>query len=120
MNQTKILARYDQLRKSIELYGMRRETTPDCIRHIDPDGAGMILYSDLTEANTGAVIRAQIAHFSHVEQPFEWVVYQHDEPADLIARLTAHGFEIDDPDAIMILDIAHAPSMLLQPVKEWR
>ena len=43
-------------------------------------------------------------------------MFDHDTPADLKQRLIAHGFEPDEPEALMALDLEEAPARLLQPV----
>lgn len=56
MNKAQITALYDQdQRKDVEYPDMRREVTPNVVRHINTsdtgDGEGMIIYSQLNEAN---------------------------------------------------------------------
>jgi GNAT superfamily N-acetyltransferase len=70
----------------------------------------------LNEANADAVIQAQIAHFATLGHEFEWKVYNYDPPPDLADRLRAHGFTPDEPEAVMVLDVANPPAALLQPV----
>ena len=43
-------------------------------------------------------------------------MYDYDQPPDLKERLARHGFEIGEPEGIMVLEIAEAPEFLLQPV----
>jgi hypothetical protein len=75
-----------------------------------------ILYSRLNEQNADAVIQQQIDYFTRRKLPFVWKVYDHDSPADLKDRLAARGFEVEDPDAVMVLDLQTAPPALLAPV----
>ena len=49
---------------------------------------------------------------------FEWKAYDHDTPPDLVARLGARGFEIEDPEALMVLDLADAPAALWEPIAQ--
>ena len=53
-----------------------------------------------------AAIAAQVAYFSGLGQAFECKVYAYDQPGDLVDRLAARGFEIDQPEAVMVLDVA--------------
>ena len=62
-----------------------------------------------------AAIRDQIAFFQDIGQAFEWKVYDYDRPVDLKQRLSAHGFECEDAESILVLDMAEAPDILLQP-----
>ncbi len=96
----------------------RREAFPHLVRQVDlsDDGEGFIMYSRLTAENADAVIREQIDYFNALGQNFEWKLYSHDTPADLKDRLTAHGFEIEEDEAIMVLDLQNLPEILRQPV----
>lgn len=118
MDPAEILALYDQKQRvEIEYPGMQKEATPEVVRFTRA-GSGMsfVLYSRLDGANVDTVIREQVAHFSVLGQPFEWKVFDHDTPFDLTERLVAHGFEAEDPEAVMVLDLKHAPDSLLAGV----
>jgi GNAT superfamily N-acetyltransferase len=39
-----------------------------------------------------------------------WKVYDHDRPADLRQRLAARGLVVEDPEALVVLDLEDAPS----------
>ncbi len=119
MNKSQIIALFDQdQRKDIEFPGLRREVTPNVVRHIDASdtGEGMITYSQIDEANAEEFIREQIAYFERVGQDFEWKVYDHDGPPDLKDRLRSHGFKIEEAEAVMVLDLEDAPNLLWQPI----
>src|SRR5687767_2255896 len=53
-----------------------------------------IIYSKLDETNAGAAIDEEVAHHRAIGQQFEWKLYAHDTPSDLMQRLRSHGFEI--------------------------
>ncbi len=118
MDIQEILALFDQQQRiDIEYPGMRKEALPQVVRFVRAaPGLSFILYSRLDESNVDAVIQEQIAYFSQMDQPFEWKVYDHDRPPDLKDRLVAYGFEPEDPDAVMVLDLQQAPAALLAPV----
>src|SRR5690606_24536833 len=63
------------------------------------------------------VIREQIAYFEGIGQDFEWKLYDHDSPPDLKDRLVAHGFEVEEPEALLVLDLKHTPAALFRPVR---
>ena len=115
MDPKQILALYDQDRKNVSLYGMQREETFHLVRHIAPDGEGMILYSSLNSSNVEAVIQQEIAHFESRGHDFSWVVFRHDRPADLKERLLAHGFISEAPEEIMVLEIDDNSPLLEKP-----
>jgi hypothetical protein len=120
LNKSQIIALYDQdQRKDITYPDRRREVTPAVVRHVDTSdaGEGTIIYSQMEDANADDNIREQVSYFESIGQGFEWKVYDHDRPADLKERLEAHGFTVEEAEAIMVLDLEDAPEILWQPVQ---
>ena len=74
-----------------------------------------IAYSALSESNADAAIAEETAHHRALGQPFEWKLYAHDRPADLKDRLQRHGFNIGPLEAVLVLDLAHAPAWVDAP-----
>jgi hypothetical protein len=96
---------------------MRKDILPNVVRFVRPaPGMSFVLYSHLDETNADSAIKEQIAYFRPLNQRFEWKVYAHDAPSDLRDRLVAHGFEAEEPDAVMVLDLEQTPTALLEPV----
>ncbi len=97
---------------------MRREVTPEVVRHVDTSslGEGIITYSQLSGVDVSNAIREQIDYFEAIVQDFEWKVFDYDRPLDLKRRLEAFGFKVGDAEAIMVLDLEHAPEALWYPV----
>jgi len=115
MNINEILEQFDQQQRiAIELPGVRKEVLPNLVRFVRPaPGMNFVEYSCLDEAALDATIAEQIAYFAPMNQPFEWVVYDHDQPSTLKERLVAHGFAPDEPAALMALDLrAVSPALL--------
>jgi GNAT superfamily N-acetyltransferase len=119
MDIDKVLALYDQYeRRETIIPNFQREATAQVVRLVAPAPAPSILvYSQLSAENADAVIRQQIADFTARGRGFEWKLYDHDRPADLQARLAAHGFAIGDAEAIMALDLSALPAVLRQPAR---
>lgn len=118
MNRQEIIHLYDQQQRiDITFNDTRREVTSDVVRHVGHEARyGFVLYSHLNASNVNRVIQEQIVHFSQLNMSFEWKWFEHDTPIDLHDRLIAHGFEPEEPEALMALDIEQAPSILLQPI----
>lgn len=77
-----------------------------------PEGWNAVVWSRLTPENADAAIAASVAHFTAAgAKEFEWKTYSHDTPADLPERLTAAGFVADEPETLMIAEIADLASM---------
>ena len=120
MDVQKVLATYDQeQRRDIEYPDARREQAPPVVRGIDRyQQNSFINYSQLEGADVDRVIDEQIRYFEALGHNFEWKVFAHDDPPDLKERLEARGFVCEEPETIMVLDLANAPAMLLQPVEQ--
>lgn len=124
MNIPHVLAQFDrEQRIEVQFPGLRREVvngsdgTVHLVRQIalNPADQGSVIYSRLTVDTADTVIRREIDHFTAMGQSFEWKYYSHDQPPDLLDRLRAHGFTIEDEEAFLVLDIAEAPAKLRQP-----
>jgi GNAT superfamily N-acetyltransferase len=118
METAEILARFDrQQRQGLEIPGTVREVVGPVVRILRPaPGMNFIPYSRLTAENADAVIAEQVAYLRALGQPFEWQVYEHDPPPDLLRRLAAQGFEEGDWEPLLVLDVEAAPEALLKPV----
>ena len=58
------------------------------------------------------MIRDEVAYFDDLGHDLEWKLYAHDTPANLGDLLVAHSFVAEDPEAIMVLDVASVPDSL--------
>jgi hypothetical protein len=107
MDKTKLLEIFTrQQRIDVDFPNISREVDGSVIRHISQSGDdGFVIYSHLDEESADDVISAQIARFQSVPQDFEWKVYDYDPPKDLIERLRRRGFEMGDPEALLVLDL---------------
>lgn len=117
LDVTEILALFDRdERQEIAYPGMTREVFPHLVRFVRPaPGMSFVLYSRLDERTADGAIAEQIEYFTRLDRPFNWKVYAHDRPADLVQRLAARGFVVDETDAVMVLDVGNAPESLLNP-----
>jgi GNAT superfamily N-acetyltransferase len=65
-----------------------------------------IIFSTLSEEDADRIIAREAAYFRELGESVEWKVYGHDLPADLPLRLAAHGFEADESETLMALDLS--------------
>ena len=88
------------------------ERVDGVIRHISEGEGGWcaVLWSDLDEATADAAIAEQVRYFAGLGREFEWKHYSHDQPADLGERLLKAGLAPDDPEALMVAEIAGLPT----------
>jgi len=110
------------MRREVQPPGLRREAFPNLVRLVDLNGReGNVIFSSLAPHEVDDAIEEQIAYFEGIEQDFEWKVFDHDQPPDLKARLIKSGFELEDTEALLVMEIASAPKVLLQsPAREVR
>ena len=111
-----VLALYDkEERREVEQSGMRRGVTPFVVRQVDLLGRrSTIVYSRLEAAQADSVIGGEVAYFDGLGHDLEWKLYAHDTPANLHDYLVAQHFEAEDPEAIMVLDLASVPGAMHQ------
>jgi GNAT superfamily N-acetyltransferase len=113
-----LLALYDdQERYSATDVGMRREELPHLVRHVDLLGhSGVVIHSRLSSGTVDAAIEQQVTYFGGLGQQFEWKAFSHDQPPDLVERLAAHGFAIDETESVLVLDLRSPLRMPEMPV----
>lgn len=98
--------------------GFRREETINTVRFVDQIGRNSFIDSTrLNEATADEAIAGEIAYFDNLGHDVEWKTYGHDAPGDLIQRLERHGFEPQETEAFVVLDLLAAPARLLEPVQ---
>ena len=121
MDKTELLEIFTrQQRIEVDYPDIKREVEGSVIRHISlAGGDGFVIYSRLDEDSADAAISAQIARFQGIPQDFEWKAYDYDLPKDLIERLRRRGFEIGEPEALLVLDLTAGPEALDRPVPPW-
>ncbi len=113
-----IRALYDrQQRLGLEIPGAEKQVLAHVVRILrPPPGMNYIVYSDVNADNADDVIAEQVADLRPLGQPFEWQVYAHDQPPDLVERLAAQGLAPEGWEPVMVLDLEAAPAALLAPV----
>lgn len=111
MDRDALLALYDRHeRREARPLGLRVEHGPRTVRHVGAPGApSWVIWSDLAGVDADAAIAAEQARFAALGQGFEWKHFAHDAPADLLERLRAAGFEVEEPEALLALDLEAAP-----------
>jgi GNAT superfamily N-acetyltransferase len=114
MDNRTILMLLDAERQTIADIDFALEKTPHVVRAIGEEAAWSgIVYSHFSAPEAAKVIDDEISYFSKLGRSFEWKVYSHDEPTDLLDRLRSRGFRIGEEEALMVLDLRLLPSRLL-------
>jgi GNAT superfamily N-acetyltransferase len=121
MEVTELLALFDrEQRREVEYFGLRRETGPHVIRQVPlagQPGDGCVIWSDLAGEDVDTTIDHEVAYYQSLGHGFEWKVFAHDVPPDLAARLAARDLELEEPEAVLVLDLDSAAEALWQPVR---
>ena len=98
--------------------GVHAERAGAVVRRVATDGSGWsgITWSGLAGPEAAdRVIAAQIRYFAGLGQPFEWKLYDYDQPPDLGRRLAAAGFVPDEEEAVMVAEVGDVPADVTLP-----
>ena len=71
---------------------------------LDIDGPGF--FTRFSQSETEAIVDAEIGYFTGLNYEFEWKVYSHDEPPDLLEQLRDRGCRIGDEEALLIRELS--------------
>lgn len=118
MNLDDIRALYDrEQRLEVEYATARREIAGPVVRLVGlHERRSCVIHSRLEDGDVTSVIQEQVIYFENLGHDFEWKVYAHDPPPDLPERLRSSGFEAEEQEAIMVLDLQDLPPMLASPL----
>ena len=119
MDDATILRLLDFERQTVADTGVTLERTPCVVRAIGLESSwNGIVYSRFSPSETERVINAEIQYFTQLNRDFEWKVYSHDEPADLLSQLRKHDFRIGEEESLMFRDLRELPPTLMAPPPE--
>ncbi|MFI5735173.1 GNAT family N-acetyltransferase [Kribbella sp. NPDC051587] len=98
--------------------GWTIEQVGPLVRKIGLSGEGFITSADLgglDGAELDALITQQVEYFAGLGKKFEWKYYTHELPEDLPERLTKAGLAPDEPECVLIGDVADLPREAVLP-----
>lgn len=100
-----LLARFDaEMRRNPPAgAGTRIERAGRVVR--ERGSHNLIVAWDFGAADTESVVAGEAAFFRALAEDVEWKVYAHDRPENLVAALAAHGFEPEERETVMILEL---------------
>jgi hypothetical protein len=110
MNKREILTRLDHERRNLISPGTTRELFSHLTRTTSPYHA--IGWSALSDDNADSIIAYEVDHHRRLGVGFEWKLYSHDTPGDLLLRLQRHGFNIGEREAVLVYDLANQPDWM--------
>ncbi|MDV5169325.1 GNAT family N-acetyltransferase [Photobacterium rosenbergii] len=110
MNTTDVMHAYNEHeRKVINAIGGKVIDTDGVIKFVSdsPEGS-YISYFSLTEQSAQAAVEKEMAYFYSLGKPFEWKTYSTDEPSHIGELLLSNGFEQEESESFMALDLLAA------------
>src|SRR5262245_61557151 len=113
MDRDHVLQLLDRERRHLAHAGTSIDVRPALTRTSAADGSHhAIAFSSLPAGTADAVIAGEIEHHRQRGVPFEWKVYAHDGPPDLLDRLARHGFTIGEREAVVVYELARRAAWL--------
>ncbi|QOV87940.1 GNAT family protein [Humisphaera borealis] len=107
MDHAEILSALDLERRTLVRRGEVLEATRTVVRVRGEDRSWhAVSWSSLTEQDADAAIEAEVEHHRRLGVSFEWKVYGHDAPRDMVERLSRRGFEVGPCEAVMVYDLS--------------
>jgi hypothetical protein len=107
MDLLQIRQRLDDERRYLARDGRATYTLPRLTR-VAMAGRGLVIWSCLDPEEVHRAIRGEIEFHRQANVPFEWKLYCHDRPANLLDQLKSHGLEAGPREAVMVYDLAGA------------
>jgi hypothetical protein len=110
INPRQVLDRLDEERRTLARDGEVREVLGDVTRlHAAAGSHHCVIFSALSPATADAAIAREIDHYRRLGVGFEWKVYAHDAPTDLVDRLRRQGFAVGAEEAVLFYDLSNPP-----------
>lgn len=109
MDMDEVLGKFDaQVRRDgVPEAGGRVDRVGGVVRHVG--GWTGALWSGLDEEGADAAIAGELGWLASAEgrgREYEWKLYAHDRPADLGERLARAGFTAEEPETLMVAEVA--------------
>lgn len=108
VNINRIRQRLDDERRYLARDGEAVQVFPGLTRVIKGP-LRWVSWSSLDESLADEVISSEIMYHRAAGMSFEWKVYGHDQPADLLERLQRHGLIAGAPEAVLVYDLSSGP-----------
>ncbi len=104
----RIRQRLDEERRYLARDGETVQALPYLTRVIS-GSRWMVSWSSLDEARADELISHEIEQYRAANVAFEWKLYGHDRPPDLLSRLQRQGLIAGAPEAVLVYDLAAGP-----------
>src|SRR5450432_4129907 len=116
MDGAAVLYQLDKERQTVPDSDVRLQAVPYVVRAIALDGSwNGIVYSCFSSSQAEEIINEEIKYLTQLNRAFEWKVYSHDRPLDLLLQLRQHGFRIGEEESLMVRELRDLPPALEAP-----
>ncbi|EGR1894382.1 GNAT family N-acetyltransferase [Vibrio vulnificus] len=108
MNTVDVMREYNEFeRKLIHSFNGVKESDSNLTKFVSKDRHGSyISFFDFDESLTESIVKEQLAYFGQRKLCFEWKTYSTDKPSNIGSVLLANGFEQEDTESFMVLDLS--------------
>ena len=107
MNLPQIRQRLDDERRYLARDSRATHTLPRLTR-AEMGERGLIIWSSLNPDEVDEAILREIEFHRQANVPFEWKLYSHDRPPELLDKLKRHGLSAGPLEAVMVYDLVQA------------
>ena len=116
MDGAAVLYQLDKERQTVPDSDVLLQSVPYVMRAIAIDGSwNGTVYSCFSSSQAEEIVNEQIKYFTQLNRAFEWKVYSHDRPLDLLLQLRQRGFRIGEEESLMVREVRDIPPALKTP-----
>src|ERR1700676_3719042 len=114
MDGAAVLYQLDKERQTVPDSDVLLQSVPYVMRAIAIDGSwNGIVYSCFSSSQAEEIVNEELKYFTQLNRAFEWKVYSHDRPLDLLLQLRQRGFRIGEEESLMVRELRDLPPALM-------
>ncbi len=108
MNIVNVMREYNEFeRKLINSFNGVKESDSNLTKFVSKDRHGSyISFFSFDESLSESIVKEQLTYFNKRNLCFEWKTYSTDKPSNIGEVLLANGFEQEDSESFMVLDLS--------------
>ena len=110
MNTVDVMREYNESeRKLINSFNGVKQSDSNLTKFVSKDRHGSyISFFSFDESLAESIVKEQLEYFNKRNLCFEWKTYSTDKPSNIGKVLLEHGFEKEDSESFMVLDLSKA------------
>ena len=108
MNTADVMREYNEFERTlIHSWNGVKESDSNLTKFVSNGRHGSyVSFFDFDESLAESIVKEQLAYFSQRKLCFEWKTYSTDKPSNIGSVLLANGFEQEDTESFMVLDLS--------------